>query len=94
MTLKWGWWGKGPALRVEVNPSPSQQCRNRGRQAPLDDAGFHQRERHCASSFLLRACIRRAHSVSLSRRACYSSMAALMPSFKCCSQLSSESSFS
>ena len=43
---------------------------------------FHQRERHWASSFLLTACMRRAHSVSLSRCACCSIKAARMPSFK------------
>ena len=41
----------------------------------------------------LRCCMFRAHSVSLIRRACCSSIAALMPFFKCRSQLSSETSF-
>jgi len=45
-------------------------------------AQTYHRERLWASSFLLRCCIRSAHSVSLIRPACRSRKAAVTPGFK------------
>ena len=56
--------------RASSPPLPSMP--SPGRQAPPPRAGIYQGERQLASSFRLRCCMGRAHSVSLIRRACCS----------------------
>lgn len=80
-----GGWGAEP-------PKPAGE--HAGQRAMPGGAAAHQRERHCANSFRLAACIRRAHSVSLSRCACSAKCAALRPCFRHVSQSASESNFS
>lgn len=80
-----GGWGAEP-------PKPAGEPADQ--RATPGGAAAYQRERHWANSFLLAACIRRAHSVSLSRWACSARCSALRPCFKHFTQSSSESSFS
>jgi len=54
----------------------------------------HRPRRHWRSSASLAFCIRAAASVSLMRRASRSSIAAVIPSFRCFCQSGSETSFS
>ena len=79
-------------------PFPLPSCRVPDRpvrpSATRFPAATQRRERQASSSFLLRCCRRKAHSVSLIRGACWCRKAAVMPGFKWLSTSSSKSNFS